>query len=163
MRCLGPWMNHLPHVWWSNFRFMFLNEVWWESLAWWSGIFYSCLVFFIIVFIHCLYYSSHMVSLWNSIFILSTKYYNFPYTYSLPFLIRNLVLYMFWKPSPCLSIIRAVKRYNNSMMACRTRFSCKKCVRSISVSAGNTCIRLWFLVSISYELLLYWVLEIDIK
>ena len=22
--CLGPWMNHLPHVWWSTFRFTFL-------------------------------------------------------------------------------------------------------------------------------------------
>ena len=26
LRCLGPWMNHLPHVGWSNFKFMFQNE-----------------------------------------------------------------------------------------------------------------------------------------
>ena len=28
LRCLGPWMNHLPPMWWSNFRFMFLNHSW---------------------------------------------------------------------------------------------------------------------------------------
>ena len=28
LRCLGLWMNHLPPVWWSNFRFMFLKESW---------------------------------------------------------------------------------------------------------------------------------------
>ena len=44
--------NHLPPVWWSNFRFMFLNESWYVSLTWCGEIFYWCLVF-IIVFIHC--------------------------------------------------------------------------------------------------------------
>ena len=50
--CLGPWMNHLPPVWWSNFSFMFLNESWCVSLAWWRGILYWYLVS-IIAFIHC--------------------------------------------------------------------------------------------------------------
>ena len=52
LRCLGPWMNHLPPVWWSNFRFMFLNESWCVSLTYWRGIFDWWLVF-ILVFIHC--------------------------------------------------------------------------------------------------------------
>ena len=50
--CLGPWMNHLPPIWWPNFRFMILNESWCVSLTLWRGIFYWCLVF-IIVFIYC--------------------------------------------------------------------------------------------------------------
>ena len=33
LRCLQPWMNHLPPVWWSNFRFIFLNESWCVSLT----------------------------------------------------------------------------------------------------------------------------------
>ena len=33
LRCLGPWMYHLPPVWWSNFMFMFLNESWCVSLT----------------------------------------------------------------------------------------------------------------------------------
>ena len=37
--CMGPWMNHLPPVWWSTFRFRFLIVSWYESLIWWSGIF----------------------------------------------------------------------------------------------------------------------------
>ena len=28
LRCSGSWMNYLPPVWWSNFRFMFLSENW---------------------------------------------------------------------------------------------------------------------------------------
>ena len=28
LRCVGPWMNRLPPVWWFNFRFMFLNKSW---------------------------------------------------------------------------------------------------------------------------------------
>ena len=28
LRFLGPWMNHLPSVWWYNFKFMFLNDSW---------------------------------------------------------------------------------------------------------------------------------------
>ena len=50
--CLEPWMNHLPPVWLSKFRFMFLNESLCLSLTYWRGIFYWYLVF-IIVFIHC--------------------------------------------------------------------------------------------------------------
>ena len=30
---LGSWINHLPLVWWSNYRFMFLNESWCVSLT----------------------------------------------------------------------------------------------------------------------------------
>ena len=52
MWCLGPWMNHLPPVWWTNYSFLFLNESWCVSLTQWRGILYWCL-FFIIVFIHC--------------------------------------------------------------------------------------------------------------
>ena len=50
LRCLGPWMTHLPPVWWSTFMFRFLNVSWCESLKWWSGIFlsssciYSCFI-----------------------------------------------------------------------------------------------------------------------
>ena len=33
LRCLGPWINRLPPVWWSNTRFMFLNERWCASLT----------------------------------------------------------------------------------------------------------------------------------
>ena len=51
LRCLGPWMNHLPPVWWSNFRLVFLNQSWCASLTYWWGIFYWCLVY-ITVFIH---------------------------------------------------------------------------------------------------------------
>ena len=43
LQCLGPWMNHMPPVWWSNFRFMFLNESWYVGLTEWRGIFYWCL------------------------------------------------------------------------------------------------------------------------
>ena len=49
--CLGPRMNHLPPVWWSNFRSMFLNDSLCVSLIWWRGVFY-CSFAFIIVFIH---------------------------------------------------------------------------------------------------------------
>ena len=38
-------MNHLPHVRWSNFIFMFLNGSWCVSLTWWRRTFYWCLVF----------------------------------------------------------------------------------------------------------------------
>ena len=42
LRCLGPWMNHLPPVWWSTFR---CQLVWMFDL-WWKGIFIliSCLL-----------------------------------------------------------------------------------------------------------------------
>ena len=33
LRCLGQWMNHLPPVWWSNFRLFFLNASWCVSLT----------------------------------------------------------------------------------------------------------------------------------
>ena len=33
LRCLGPWMNHLAPVWWSDFRFIFLNKSWCVSLT----------------------------------------------------------------------------------------------------------------------------------
>ena len=33
LRCLGPWMGHLTHVWWSYFRFIFLIKSWCVSLA----------------------------------------------------------------------------------------------------------------------------------
>ena len=33
LRCLGPWMNHLPPVRWANFRFRFLNESWRVSIT----------------------------------------------------------------------------------------------------------------------------------
>ena len=33
LRSLGPWINHLPPVWWSNFRFMFLDDSWCVSLT----------------------------------------------------------------------------------------------------------------------------------
>ena len=49
LRCSGPWMNHLPPVRWSNFRFMFLNESWCVSF---TLLLYWCLVF-IFVFTHC--------------------------------------------------------------------------------------------------------------
>ena len=29
----GPWMNHSPPVWWSTFRFMFLNDSWYVSVS----------------------------------------------------------------------------------------------------------------------------------
>ena len=34
----GRWMNHLPPVWWSTFRFRFLIVSWCESLIWWRWI-----------------------------------------------------------------------------------------------------------------------------
>ena len=52
LQCLGPWMNHVPPVWWYNLSFMPLIESWCVSLTSWRVIFYWCLVF-IIVFIHC--------------------------------------------------------------------------------------------------------------
>ena len=36
--CLGPWMNHLPPVWWSTFRFGFFNVSWCVSLVWRRGV-----------------------------------------------------------------------------------------------------------------------------
>ena len=48
----GVWAVDEPPVWWSNFRFVFLNESWCIRLTCLRGIFYWCLVF-IIVFIQC--------------------------------------------------------------------------------------------------------------
>ena len=71
IRCLVSWTDHLPPVWWSNFRFMFLNESWCVSLTQWRGIFYLIFSFY-----YCLYRlpkcypycSSQMVLPWNSLF-----------------------------------------------------------------------------------------------
>ena len=38
LRCLGPWMNYLPPVWWSTFRFSFLNKCWCVRVVQWRGI-----------------------------------------------------------------------------------------------------------------------------
>ena len=46
--CLGLWMNHLPPVWWSNFRFMFLIKSWCVRLTKLREIFYWCSVFIIV-------------------------------------------------------------------------------------------------------------------
>ena len=35
--CCGAWINHVPAVWWSTFRFRFLIVSWCESLVWWVG------------------------------------------------------------------------------------------------------------------------------
>ena len=72
--CLRPWMNHLPPVWWSNFRFMFVNESWYVSLTLWKKILlaFSFYYWFYTLPKWYLYYSSHTVSLRNSFFILST-------------------------------------------------------------------------------------------
>ena len=42
LRCLGPWMNHLPPVWWSTFRcqLVWMFDIWWE----WIFILISCLL-----------------------------------------------------------------------------------------------------------------------
>ena len=34
LRRLGPWMNHLPPAWKSNFQLTFQNESWYVSLEW---------------------------------------------------------------------------------------------------------------------------------
>ena len=50
LRCLATWRNHLPPVWWSTFRFSFLNVNCCVSLVWWTGIcllvscLYSCFI-----------------------------------------------------------------------------------------------------------------------
>ena len=47
----GPWMNHLPPVWWSTFRFVFINDSWY--VIWYCGYifilmfcFQTCLIFY---------------------------------------------------------------------------------------------------------------------
>ena len=79
--CLGPWMNHLPPMWWSNFRFMFLNHSWCVNFIWWIGIYnwYFVLSFSLyitqvlpIIFPLIWFYSE------ITLFILSTLYHHIP-------------------------------------------------------------------------------------
>ena len=81
LRCLGPWIGHLPPMYWSNFTcFVSLRK-----LVCKFGIMDRDFLY-IFSFYYCLwtlpkfylYHSSHMVSLWNSFVILSTGYYHFP-------------------------------------------------------------------------------------
>ena len=51
LRCLGPCMNHLPPVWWSTFRFSFLNESWCVRLIQWRGISHWFLPIFLFLYI----------------------------------------------------------------------------------------------------------------
>ena len=50
LQCLGPWMNHLPPVWWSTCRFRIVIFSWRKSFIWWKGTFlliscfYSCFI-----------------------------------------------------------------------------------------------------------------------
>ena len=81
LRCLRPWMNYLPPVWWSTFRFRFLIWNWYESLIWRRGI---------VPLIFCLHsgfvhwpsfdYHFHLKLIYSQMafFILSTFYWNFP-------------------------------------------------------------------------------------
>ena len=47
LQCLGPWMNHLSPIWWSTFRFIFLNDSWCVIMMWLKGIFYWLLPLFL--------------------------------------------------------------------------------------------------------------------
>ena len=72
LRCLGPLMNHLPPVWWSNFRYMFLNEIWCVRFDIVESNFLLMFTFYFWLYTlpNCyLYYSFHMVSLWTSFFL----------------------------------------------------------------------------------------------
>ena len=74
--CLGPLMNHLRPVWWSNFRFMFLHDSWCVSLAGWRGSFY-CRSAFILAFIHCPSFTYYFPLIWfysDIAFVLRTWY-----------------------------------------------------------------------------------------
>ena len=78
---LGPWMNHLPPVWWFTFRFRFFNcqLVWKLYMAGrdflFISSFYSC-------FIHyprfTYYFSCQINLLWNDFFTLNTLHWHFP-------------------------------------------------------------------------------------
>ena len=78
LRCLGPWVNHLPPVWWSTFWFSLLIVGWCESLIWWRGIF--LLIFLpLSMFIHhpsFAYFFSQINLLSHS--FLYTLYWHFP-------------------------------------------------------------------------------------
>ena len=71
LRCLGPWINHLPRVWWSTFRLMVLN---WQLMC------KFCIVGRNFLLISCLYWCLYtllkfcFLLLWNSILILSTLF-----------------------------------------------------------------------------------------
>ena len=64
-------MKHLHPVWWSTFRFMFLNDSWCVNFIWWKRVFYWFLAI-IVVFIQSpsftYHVSFHMTLLWNSFF-----------------------------------------------------------------------------------------------
>ena len=49
--CLGPWLNHFPHVRWSTLRFRFLIFSWYERLTWWRAIFSLFLAFSHVLYI----------------------------------------------------------------------------------------------------------------
>ena len=63
LRCLGPWMNHLPPVWGSNFRSMLQNESCCVSFTYRGVIFYWCLVF-IVVWTYCPNVTSIISLIW---------------------------------------------------------------------------------------------------
>ena len=51
LRRLGPWMNHLPLVWWSAFRSLFLkNNSWYVILLLWRGFY----LWYLLLSISCL-------------------------------------------------------------------------------------------------------------
>ena len=62
-----------------------------------------------------------------------------------------IAIYIF--PFCAFPIISAGNWYTNSGRRC------SKTLRAPNVRVGNTCIRSWFLVSISYKLLLYWNID----
>ena len=80
LRCFGPWMYHLPPVWWSDFMFMFLNDILWVSLTQWRGIFYWWLDF-IILLVHCSSLTYHFLLTWlYSEKLIYTKYFLLSYS-----------------------------------------------------------------------------------
>ena len=92
--CLWPWMNHLPPVWWSNFRFGFFNVSLCVSLVSWKRIFllifsfYSCFKHYPVlpnIFSEMLYFQ-----------ILSALYSHFPQTLSLFFPISTMICFDIW-------------------------------------------------------------------
>ena len=79
LRCLGPWMNHLPSVWWHAFRFRFFIVSWCEKLIWWRVIFllitcpFSCFIHYPVISIWLLVFNllDTQIFVWYFVLIIS--------------------------------------------------------------------------------------------
>ena len=93
----GPWMNHLPPMWWSTFKFMFQNDSSCVSFTYWRGILFWFFFFFFAFILAFIQYTSFtyypLFPLSNGFTpkyfsMLNTLYCHIPWTCSLLFLIQ---------------------------------------------------------------------------